>query len=329
MKSYIIGFIVLILFLFIIVLAGNGNYNDEINYEDVESLAIIDSPADEVIAEETNPMTEMEEEEDLSIRNDFSSNIIDSSIIEVPEIKNTIPSQILVRKGYITSYNRNTKCPNWVAWHLTREHTDGPFSRKGVPYYDDNGNVIGIGAVTTETCRGPYLYDREAELPSPSIRDYPHNQYGMSHGHMCPAGDNKWSKEAINQSFLMTNMCPQDQSLNQGDWRILEEKCRKWAQKHDDIYIVAGPLYISAESKRTIGDNKVVVPNSFFKVVLCLTGKPKAIGFIYPNNDEHHEMKYYMCTVDEVEARTNMDFFSSLSDDIEDEIEAKCNINEW
>lgn len=64
-----------------------------------------------------------------------------------PAMSGYVPSQILERLGYITSYNHDTKCPNWVAWHLTRERTDGPFPRKGVPYYDKNGTAIGIGDV--------------------------------------------------------------------------------------------------------------------------------------------------------------------------------------
>ena len=34
-------------------------------------------------------------------------------------LKNT-PEQILYRKGYTVSYNKETKIPNWVAWELTR-----------------------------------------------------------------------------------------------------------------------------------------------------------------------------------------------------------------
>ena len=64
-----------------------------------------------------------------------------------------VPSQILERLGYITTYNHDTKCPNWVAWHLTKERTDGPFPKKGVPYYDEDGTAIGIGDVTPETQR--------------------------------------------------------------------------------------------------------------------------------------------------------------------------------
>ena len=60
--------------------------------------------------------------------------------------------------------------------------------------------------------------------------------------------------------------------------------CRRWAEKYGDIYIVCGPILFSQEHE-TIGPNKIVVPEAFFKVVLCLNGKPKGIGFICRNTD--------------------------------------------
>ena len=39
------------------------------------------------------------------------------------------PEQILRRMGYTTSYNQETRNPNWVAWHLTKSHTYGKYQR--------------------------------------------------------------------------------------------------------------------------------------------------------------------------------------------------------
>ena len=85
------------------------------------------------------------------------------------------------------------------------------------------------------------------------------------------------------KSYLQTNMCPQISSLNSGGWNKLEEKCRKWANSYGDIYIVAGPIFHDGV-KSTFGANKIAIPDAFFKVVLCLTDKPKAIVFIYEND---------------------------------------------
>ena len=247
----------------------------------------------------------------------------------VPAMPGYVSSQILDRLGYITSYNHDTKCPNWVAWHLTKEHTDGPFPRKGVPYYDEDGTAIGIGVVTIETQRGDYFLDLEAEEPRQLLTDWPNNEYRMTHGHICPAADNKWSKAAMNQSFLLTNMCPQSGSLNGGAWQKLEDKCRVWATMYDEVYIVAGPIFTDGKVSRTIGESNVAVPDAFFKVVLCTTGTPKAIGFLYLNDDSSQSMRQAACSVDSIEELTGFDFFTSLSDDIENEIEADFVMASW
>lgn len=233
--------------------------------------------------------------------------------------------QFLQRISYCTSYNNKTRNPNWVAWKLTREHTDGPYPRKGVPYFTEDGQAYGIGKVTLKTLKNVYFLDSESEKPRQELSDWS-TKYNMSHGHMCPAGDNKWDRAAINQSFLLTNMCPQDQSLNSGGWNKLEEKCRSWANKYGYIYIVAGPIFRGKPS-RFLGH--IAVPDAFFKVVLCMSGKPKAIGFIYENDSSSQSINNKYCTVDHVEEITGFDFFSSLPDDVEDIIEAKSNINDW
>ena len=244
-----------------------------------------------------------------------------------PEIPGKISSQIIKRLGYITSYNHNTKCPNWVAWYLTSEHTDGPFPRKGVPYYTNDGIVEGIGYVTQETCRNGYFVDLEANEPRQQLSDWTRD-YNMSHGHMCPAGDNKWDKAAMNQSFLLTNMCPQDEKLNGGAWKKLEEKCRTWANQYGGIYIVAGPIF-NEPITRTLGEGRIAVHDGFFKVVLCLEGTPKAIGFLYKNDSSSQSIKDSVCSVDSVEELTGFDFFYSLPDDIEDVVESDANLAKW
>lgn len=229
---------------------------------------------------------------------------------EEPKIvSKDIPSQLLERFSYKTSYNKETRTPNWVGWALTSEHTDGEYVRKG----------------------HSFIEDLDVPLPRAIPADIRESECGYQRGHMCPAGDNKWSYKAQKDAFLMTNICPQNGNLNQHDWKYLEEACREWAKKYDKIYIVAGPIFYSKNYK-TVGERKVAVPDAFFKVVLRV-GKTsettKAIGFIYENQTGHHKTNYYVRSVDEVEEATGMDFFYQLDDQTESRIERKSNLNEW
>ncbi len=210
---------------------------------------------------------------------------------------------------------------------MTREHTEGPYSRNGVPYYADDGTVYGIGTITPENCKNDYIVDLEAEEPRQQLTDWTRD-YNMSHGHMCPAGDNKWDKTAMNQTFLLTNICPQDEKLNGGGWKKLEDKCRTGANQYGEIHIVSGPIF-HVPISRFLGAGRIAVPDAFFKVILCLKGTPKAIGFIYKNDASSQSMKDCVCTVDDIEALTKFNFFYSLPDDIENEVESNSNWSQW
>ena len=215
-----------------------------------------------------------------------------------------VPEQMLRRTGYTASYNKTTKLPNWVAWHLTADRTTGPAKRSGVDFQAD------------------------MDVPAPRAEDSDYYGSGYDRGHMCPAADNKYSEKAMEESFLFTNMCPQNGNLNRGDWNEMEQACRRWAKEYGGVYVVCGPILYKGKHK-TIGKNKVVVPEAFFKVVLRTGETPKAIGFIYKNAEGNRPKGDYVNTVDEVERITGIDFFPSLPDDVENKVEATADIADW
>lgn len=214
-----------------------------------------------------------------------------------------VGEQILYRKAYVASYNSKTKNPNWVAWHLTADHADGDIPRQK-----------------------DFIEDTSVPTPRATLADY--GGSGYDRGHMCPAGDNKWDREAMYESFYLTNMCPQNSSLNSGVWNRIEMDCRGWAKRYGDIYIVCGPIYID-KVHETIGDNKVIVPEAFFKVVLCLNGKPKGLGVIARNTEGLSKKDLYYNSIDKIEEITGYDFFPSLPDDIEDKVESSYDMSDW
>ena len=121
----------------------------------------------------------------------------------LPVTTRSLKEQLLYRKNYVVSYNSDTKCPNWVFWQLTREHADGNVKRPDYAFHED------------------------MEVPAPRAELADYKGSGYDRGHMCPAGDNKWDADAMYESFLMTNMCPQNQNLNSGLWNQIEMQCRK------------------------------------------------------------------------------------------------------
>ncbi len=151
---------------------------------------------------------------------------------------------------------------------------------------------------------------------------------GYDRGHMCPSGDNKWSEQAQEESFLMTNMCPQVHNLNAGDWNEMEGQCRKWAKEYGDIYIVCGPILYRTKHK-TIGQDKVVVPEAFFKVVLRMGSNPRAIGFIYKNQEGNRPKGDYVNSIAQIERITGIQFFSGMSAKQKQSLEKNVNLSDW
>jgi len=224
--------------------------------------------------------------------------------IEMPRILDNRESQIITHMGYTVSFNEATRLPNWVAYELTDSEADGTCQRNGRFFPDPD--VIGNQA------------DNE---------DY--RNTGWDKGHIAPAGDMKWDDQAMYESCYFSNICPQNHNLNGGDWRSLEEKCRDYARRYGSVYIVAGPVV--GESKNgTIGVNNIVIPDGFYKVLLIPhDDNYEGIGFYFENSAGHRPLTVYAKTIDEIEEMTGIDFYYTLPDDIENQVEQGYSEEFW
>lgn len=222
----------------------------------------------------------------------------------LPSVKSGVAEQLLFRKAYVVSYNNRTKIPNWVAWHLTGERCDGEVPRQKT-----------------------FVEDTQVTVPRPTLADY--KRSGYDRGHMCPAGDNKWDKTAMYESFYLTNICPQDPDMNSGIWNYFEQQCRYWAKQHGDLYIVCGPLFLRQESHKTIGENEIFVPEAFFKVILQMSDQPRGAGIILRNISGQTKSDIILYSIDEIEDVTDIDFFPDLPDNTENVIESKVDYSFW
>ncbi|MCM1108512.1 MAG: DNA/RNA non-specific endonuclease [Clostridium sp.] len=226
--------------------------------------------------------------------------------LEIPSFLTDRPEEVVWHTAYTVSFNRKHKLPNWVAWELTDERTRA-----------------------TEPRNDHFCPDPDVKKGT-TAEDSDYKGSGYDRGHMCPSADNKISAQTMAECCYLSNICPQLHSLNNGDWKELEEKSRKWARKYGIIYIVCGPI-INKGKHNTIGANRVTIPDGFFKVILRMNndGTAKAIGFIYPHEQSNRPMQDYAVSVDQVESRTGINFFSKLPKEVERKAEAECNFNDW
>ncbi|MGM9713290.1 MAG: DNA/RNA non-specific endonuclease [Prevotella sp.] len=223
----------------------------------------------------------------------------DTTAYELPA---TDGSDLVIRHtGYTLRYNKTHNTPDWAAWCLTAEHTDGPAERSGKFWADPS-------------------------LPSAyRVEYYEYKGSGYDRGHMCPAGDMKWSEDAMHDCFYMSNMCPQAGSLNSGAWNRLEMKCREWAKKEGRIYIVCGPVWEGTRHEQIGIDHAIDVPEGFFKAILSMRkGHERTAAYYFRNDESSQSYKSAQMSVDDIERLTGLDLFASVEDNLERRIEAEC-----
>lgn len=220
--------------------------------------------------------------------------------VEMPDDVNEI---IVDYEGFTVSFNPTHHVPNYVAWELTASEAQGSVPRNNK--FRADTDVYGC----------------------PTLDDYRNS--GYDRGHMAPAGDMKWSEQAMADSHYLTNICPQDHSINTGRWSALEKKCRQWVERDSALIIICGPI-LNDELSTTIGQSQVSVPERFFKIIFSpFSNPPRAIGFIIPNHPTTDGLESLVSTVDNIEAITGYDFFSCLPDELEDQVEKTSHYKLW
>jgi endonuclease G len=169
----------------------------------------------------------------------------------------------------------------------------------------------------------PSRFRRDRGLASPSAADRDYRFSGFHRGHLAPAADFA-SPDAVRATFLLSNAVPQTPSVNAGPWRRLENAVRRAARAADRVHVFTGALF-EGEPK-TIGPGQVAVPSHTYKIVLFIQRDSAAAmcAAIVPNHENvRGSLDQFAVTVDEIEHRTGLDFFSELDDALENELESR------
>lgn len=224
-------------------------------------------------------------------------------LLELPATQAGDP--VIRHAGFILAYDADAKIPKWVAYELTAEETHGDAERDELFFKMDPS------------------YKRSQAMRE----DY--SESGWTKGHMACAADFKWDSDAMEETFYLTNVCPQDEELNKGDWNYLEKQVRNWARRYGRVWVISGPI-IGSNRFGTIGDRDVVVPDSFFKAVLA-PGRNgyQSIAFVMGNDTKRYYLDKCSMSVNDLEKRTGIDFFAALPDDVEESVEAQYKPSDW
>lgn len=211
--------------------------------------------------------------------------------------------QIIHHEGYSLSYKESYEQAEWVAYELKKSHLSNTNFKR--PYFE---------------------IDKAVKTGAADWRNYKNS--GYDRGHLCPAADRRYSQFVHDETFLTSNISPQDHEFNAGIWNSLEQKVRYWASKYNGVFVVTGGIL--QNGLKTIGDEQVAVPNQFYKIILDNNnGDFKIIAFLLPNENSNKPLHEFVVSVDLIEKLTDIDFFPELEDSIENTIEASSNYKSW
>ena len=95
------------------------------------------------------------------------------------------------------------------------------------------------------------------------------------------------------------------------------------------LLIVTGP--VMTDDMKRLGKNRVAIPKSFYKVLCYHTGSGyKGIAFLFENRDyQENSLKSMAIPIDSVERVAGIDFFPSIPDGEEKEMERTVDWDSW
>ncbi len=190
------------------------------------------------------------------------------------------------------SHNPNTKFADWVAYVVTIQSKSGTEDRRNF--------------------RGDPLVPNDEELEKSDYKDAA-AEIGINKGHQAPlasfSGSPHWYK-----TNYMTNITPQQNDLNKGSWKRLEDAIRDLADYGYPVFVMTGTLYERPMTPLPQSNEPHVIPSGYWKIVTTFEENEYwSAAFIL---DQNASMSTSHCTgavtVVDVERRAGLDFFTTL-----------------
>ena len=223
--------------------------------------------------------------------------------------------EVIHHSYYSLSYLEEHEIPEWTIYFITKSR---------IPIWNaiTNKYILPDGSKPAPR-KSNFRPDPKVKKESAQLIDY--RGSGYDRGHMVPAADMEFSEIAMSECFYMSNVSPQHPSLNRGIWKRFEQQVRKWTLEYDSLIIITGrvtkdPITNKDISLGRIGPNKVIVPAFFYKVIIDVKRK-SSIAIVMPNKRHEGELLDNICSIQDLERITGVDFFYKLSEEEEIDFE--------
>ena len=214
--------------------------------------------------------------------------------------------RLLHTSGYTVGYDSNRRLPAWVAYPLSANQ------------------------VATETAKRPSRFSSDTRVGNPVRHDdYTHS--GFDRGHMAPnmAIGLQFGPQAQRETFLLTNICPQEPSLNRGIWKNIEQKEQDaWRRQCCELWTMVGPVFRPTDPALPSG---IRVPSSYWRITLDEDPGRQSLRAICLHFEESatEGWRYTVVSIDAIEDLTGIDFFTLLPDEVELALESGRGDSNW
>ncbi|XP_017292080.2 endonuclease G, mitochondrial [Kryptolebias marmoratus] len=211
-------------------------------------------------------------------------------------------ANIKTRESYVTSYDPRTRTASWVIEKLNPTSLTGPSDRKYCEFKEDDS---------------VHIFHRATNA------DYKGS--GFDRGHLAAAANHKWSQKAMEDTFYLSNVAPQNPHLNQNTWNNLEKLCRSLTKRYLNVYVCTGPLYLPRQEGdgklyvryQVLGQNHVAVPTHFFKVLILEQADGKGVelrSYILPNEPVHEKvpLERFLVPIETIERASGLLFVPNI-----------------
>ena len=133
---------------------------------------------------------------------------------------------------------------------------------------------------------------------------------GYDRGHLVASANQRETELQNSETFLLSNMSPQEPDFNRDIWRELESEVRNLNLKPKilETYVICGPIFDFAMPVKSIGTKdknevSIPVPHSYFKSILAENnrGTLHMWSFVIPNKESDQSLDTFLVPTTQVE----------------------------
>ena len=246
--------------------------------------------------------------------------------------------KILNNDGYIVGFCDSRNIALWSAYRMFK-----------------------IDSISSPPERPPYKGDDRVSLVLDSKF---YSKTGYDAGHLAPNAGifNRYGRNAQVETFLLSNFGPQTTRLNRGPWKSVEYRVNRWwAQAYEELWVITGPVL---RNGLPLIKDTIPIADEYYKILIDSNGEElRSMAFIMPNQDTMGsimdqffdtnlqsesempayrglkddilelfitlELENFLVSIDEIETKTGLDFYSALDDEIESELEKNVSGEIW